>query len=59
VIEPNLVVSAPLGNVPMVTAFPTVTEPICAVPATNAGKELIVMLFPTVTAYGFGVLVNG
>ena len=52
------------GSEPMVTLLPTVTEemlmgtvplmdavtlPICAVPADNAGSELIVKLFPTVT----------
>ncbi len=35
-----------IGTVPLMLA---VTLPICAVPADNAGSELIVRLFPTVT----------
>jgi len=50
-------VTVPLiaGSEPMVTELPTVTLPICAVPAPMvtvpemAGRELIVRLFPTVT----------
>jgi hypothetical protein len=34
---------------PIVIELPTVTEPICAVPATRDGSELIVIEFPIVT----------